>query len=271
MSTRISSAGLTTASAHVPNGDHALLDIADLRVRYGGVEAVSGVSLQIRVPQIVGLIGPNGAGKSSLLAAIGGQTRATTGIVALDGRNITGLASHARARLGVSRTFQSAGIFERLTVFENLMVAGRGFLGASLTRACLGGQRARAEDEAARDRALSVLAELEMFAMRDTYCSDLSGGQRRLVEIGRCLMCSPRLLLLDEPTVGVAPQLVRRICETIVRIRDSGVAVVIVEHVLELIEEFCDRVVVLAAGQVLDDGTYKDVMKNGSVRDAYLA
>ena len=107
--------------------------------------------------------------------------------------------------------------------------------------------------------------------MSDSYGSELSGGQRRLVEIGRCLMCAPSLMLLDEPMVGVAPHLVKRIGETCEGIRDSGVAIIIVEHALEVIEAFCDRVIVMAAGQVLDDGTYEDVMKNGSVRDAYLA
>ena len=254
-----------------PAGEHALLDAVNVRVRYGGVEAVRGASLQILTPQIVGLIGPNGAGKSSLLAAIGGQAPAAGGNVIVDGHDVTKLPAYKRARLGIVRTFQTASVFERLTVFENLMVAGVGHRGASLTRAFFGGASVGAAAGGARAEALRVLAELDITGMCDTYCSDLSGGQRRLVEIGRCLMCSPRLLLLDEPMVGVAPHLVRRIGETCLSIRDSGVAIVIVEHALEVIEEFCDRVVVMASGEVLDDGSYEDVMKNGSVRDAYLA
>lgn len=254
-----------------PSGQSALLDVLNLRVRYGGVEAVSGASLRIVTPQIVGLIGPNGAGKSSLLAAIGGQASAAAGNVILGGHDVTKLSAYRRARRGIVRTFQTASVFERLTVFENLMVAGVGYPGASLTRAFFGGREIRAAADGAQTEALRVLDELDIMGMRDTYCSDLSGGQRRLVEIGRCLMCSPRLLLLDEPMVGVAPHLVRRIGETCRRIRDAGVAIVIVEHALEVIEEFCDRVVVMAAGEVLDDGSYEDVMKNGSVRDAYLA
>jgi ABC-type branched-subunit amino acid transport system ATPase component len=254
-----------------PSGEGALLDVVEMRVRYGGVEAVSGASLRIVTPQIVGLIGPNGAGKSSLLAAIGGQASAAAGSVILGGHDVTKLSAYRRARRGIVRTFQTASVFERLTVFENLMVAGVGHTGASLTRAVLGGKQIAAAAGEAQIAALRVLDELDIAAMRDIYCSDLSGGQRRLVEIGRCLMCSPRLLLLDEPMVGVAPHLVRRIGETCRRIRDSGVAIVIVEHALEVIEEFCDRVVVMSAGEVLDDGSYEDVMKNGSVRDAYLA
>ena len=253
------------------SGGRALLDAVNVRVRYGGVEAVSGASLQILTPQIVGLIGPNGAGKSSLLAAIGGQARVASGNVIVDGHDVTKLPAYKRARLGIVRTFQTASVFERLTVFENLMVAGVGYPGASLTRAFFPTASLGAAADSARTAALRVLAELDITEMCDIYCSDLSGGQRRLVEIGRCLMCSPRLLLLDEPMVGVAPHLVRRIGETCLRIRDAGVAIVIVEHALEVIEQFCDRVVVLAAGEVLDDGSYEDVMKNGSVRDAYLA
>ena len=253
------------------DGAAALLDVVDVRVRYGGVEAVGGASMRISAPEIVGLIGPNGAGKSSLLAAIGGQAPTAAGRISLGGAEVTKLAAHRRARLGIVRTFQTASVFDRLTVFENLLVAGCGYPGAALTRAIFGGQAQRSLTERARTHALRVLDELDLQIMRDSYGWELSGGQRRLVEIGRCLMCSPRLMLLDEPMVGVAPHLVKRIGETCQQIRDSGVAIIIVEHALEVIETFCDRVIVMATGQVLDDGTYEDVMKNGSVRDAYLA
>jgi branched-chain amino acid transport system ATP-binding protein len=248
-----------------------ILGVSDVRVRYGGVEAVRGVSLRIDEPQIVGLIGPNGAGKSSLLAAIGGQAAASTGRVSLAGTDVTRLAPHRRARAGIVRTFQTASVFERLTVFENLLVAGVGHRGAAFGHAIVAGPGLRGVEAIAASRALRVLEDLEIGHMRDIYCSDLSGGQRRLVEIARCLMCSPKLLLLDEPMVGVAPHLVTRIGETCRRIRDSGVAIVIVEHALEVIEKFCDRVVVMAVGEILDDGSYEQVMSNGSVREAYLA
>lgn len=251
--------------------DDALLDARDVRVRYGGVEAVSGASMRILAPEIVGLIGPNGAGKSSLLAAIGGQSRVASGRIMLRGADVTKLAAHRRARLGIVRTFQTASVFDRLTVFENLLVAGCGYPGAALAPAIFGSSRVSALAQTARTQALRVLEELDLVMMSDSYGAELSGGQRRLVEIGRCLMCAPSLMLLDEPMVGVAPHLVKRIGETCVGIRDSGVAIIIVEHALEVIEAFCDRVIVMAAGQVLDDGTYEDVMKNGSVRDAYLA
>lgn len=232
---------------------------------------MAGVSMTVDTPQILGLIGPNGAGKSSLLAAVGGQARTTSGRVLLEGRDVTKLPPYRRARLGLVRTFQTAGVFDRLTVAENLIVAGMGFRGTQLWRAVAGGRATEREQARARVRALEILDELELRSMTDAYCAELSGGQRRLVEMARCMMCSPKVLLLDEPMVGVAPHLVQRIGETCRRIRDAGVAIIIVEHAMEVVESICDRVVVMAFAQILDDGTYASVMSNGSVRDAYLA
>jgi ABC-type branched-subunit amino acid transport system ATPase component len=251
--------------------DQAVLDARDVRVRYGGVEAVRGASLQIETPQVVGLIGPNGAGKSSLLAAIGGQAQSASGSVLLAGEDVTRLPPHRRARLGIIRTFQTAGVFDGLTVFENLLVAGVGEEGSTL-RAALGTPgKSRRRTQAAAELARQVLEEFEIWHIADLYGRELSGGQRRLVEIARCLMRSPKLLLLDEPMVGVAPHLVERIGEHCKRIRDSGVAILIVEHSMEVISTICDRVIVMAAGEVIDDGPFDVVMQNGSVKEAYLA
>jgi ABC-type branched-subunit amino acid transport system ATPase component len=262
----IAAAGKSAGESSIP-----MLRVDDVRVRYGGVEAVAGVSMTVQRPQIVGLIGPNGAGKSSLLAAIGGQVRTSSGRVWLGERDLTKMPPYQRARIGLVRTFQTAGVFDRLTVAENLLVAGLGSGGSKLWRAIAGGAAARGEAAQARERALRILSDLELRPMADAFCAELSGGQRRLVEMARSMMCSPKVLLLDEPMVGVASHLVDRIGQTCHRIRDSGVAVVIVEHSMEVVESICDRVVVMASGQILDDGTYASVMSNGSVRDAYLA
>ncbi len=261
------------ATAHdVPRrAGGAVLEARDVRVRYGGVEAVAGASLTIEAPQVVGLIGPNGAGKSSLLAAIGGQVRTVSGTVLLAGEDVTRLPPHRRARLGIIRTFQSASVFDGLTVFENLLVAGIGEHGATLRAALLERRRAHARTEAASQLARSVLEEFELWHIADHYGRELSGGQRRLVEIARCLMRDPKLLLLDEPMVGVAPHLVERIGEHCKRICERGVAIVIVEHSMEVISSICDRVVVMASAQVIDDGSFDVVMTSGSVREAYLA
>ncbi len=248
-----------------------LLDVRDMRVRYGGVEAVAGASLAIDAPQIVGLIGPNGAGKSSLLAAIGGQAHAVGGRVRLAGQDVTKLPSYRRARLGIVRTFQAASVFDGLTVFENLLVAGSGEELSTLRHALIGQRRQRGRTAAVRAEAEHVLGEFDLWPIADHYGRELSGGQRRLVEIARCLMRSPKLLLLDEPMVGVAPHLVQRISEHCRRICERGVAILIVEHSLDVVRAVCERVLVMAGGQMIDDGPYEAVVNSGSVKEAYLA
>ncbi len=248
-----------------------VLAASDICVRYGGVEAVAGASLTIPTPQVVGLIGPNGAGKSSLLAAIGGQSRAASGRVTFDGEDVTQLPPHQRARRGILRTFQTASVFDGLTVFENLLVAGLGDQGSRLRGALLRTPALHARERATAARAARVLEEFEISHIADHYGRELSGGQRRLVEIARCLMRSPKLLLLDEPMVGVAPHLVERIGEHCRAICERSVAILIVEHSMEVIGSICDRVVVMASGEVIDDGSFASVMKGESVREAYLA
>jgi len=259
------------AAAQTTSTAQALLEVRDVRVRYGGVEAVAGASVTMQSPQIVGLIGPNGAGKSSLLAAIGGQAESTSGTVLLEGQDVTRLAPHRRARLGIVRTFQTASVFDGLTVFENLLVAGAGEGGATLRGGLIGGRRSRAPEADVREQAGEVLREFELWPIADHYGRELSGGQRRLTEIARCLMRSPKLLLLDEPMVGVSPHLVQRIGEHCRSICERGVGIVIVEHSMEVIRSICDRVLVMANGRVIDDGAYDTVMSSGSVKEAYLA
>jgi ABC-type branched-subunit amino acid transport system ATPase component len=245
-----------------------VLDVRGVCVRFGGVQAVRDVSLRVSAGEVVGLIGPNGAGKSSLLAALGGQVAVASGRVFLDGHDITALPPHRRARLGLVRTFQHTSTFDGLTVFQNLMVADAGAAEARLRDSLAGDARRQAE---AADRVWARLREFDMTAAADSYGAELSGGQRRLVEIMRCLMQSPKVLLLDEPMVGVAPHLVQRISEDCARISASGVAIVIVEHALEVVEAVCDRVVVMAAGQVVTEASYAEAMSSGAVREAYFA
>jgi ABC-type branched-subunit amino acid transport system ATPase component len=256
------------AARHAADLAGPVLDVRQVRVRFGGVEAVRDVSLQVHVGEVVGLIGPNGAGKSSLLGALGGQFTVSSGRVLLGGHDITALPPYRRARLGLVRTFQHTSTFDGLTVFENLMVAAMSARGARLRDSLAGDRRRRAE---AADAVWARLREFDMVQAADSYGAELSGGQRRLVEIMRCLMQSPRVLLLDEPMVGVAPHLVRRISDDCARISAAGVAIVIVEHALEVVEAVCDRVVVMAAGQVVTEASYAEAMSSGAVREAYFA
>lgn len=249
----------------------AVLEVRDVSVRYGGVVAVRDTSLELREKEVVGLIGPNGAGKSSLLGALGGQIPVASGQVWLGGHDITTAPPHRRARLGLSRTFQLPSTFEGLTVYENLLVSATTARGSRLGSSLAGGREQRARLTAAADATWGRLHEFGMAHVANLYGSELSGGQRRLVEIMRCLMQSPRVLLLDEPMVGVAPHLVERIQAECARIRDSGVGIIIVEHALEVIQAVCDRVVVMASGAVVAQATYDEAMSSGAVREAYFA
>jgi branched-chain amino acid transport system ATP-binding protein len=249
----------------------AVLDVREVSVRFGGVVAVQDVSLQLSESEVVGLIGPNGAGKSSLLGALGGQLPTAAGRVLLGRHDITAAPPYRRARLGLARTFQHTSTFDGLTVFENLLVSALQAQGSRLLGSLAGGRRRRADLAAATGATWSRLREFGMAEMADRYGSELSGGQRRLVEIMRCLMQSPRVLLLDEPMVGVAPHLVGQIQDECARIRDSGVGIIIVEHALEVVQAVCDRVVVMASGQVVAQASYAEAMSSGAVREAYFA
>jgi branched-chain amino acid transport system ATP-binding protein len=266
---RASAAHAAPAGAASDRGP--VLQVRDVVVRYGGVAAVNGVSFDLYAGQIVGLIGPNGAGKSSLLASIGGQQRAQSGSIVLQGRNVTRAAPYTRARHGIARTFQTTSEFENMTVFENLLVAGRGASGASLWRVTVGWRSHRAEERQVEAKAWGILERFEMVDLADAYGRELSGGQRRLVEIMRCLMRDPVVLLLDEPMVGVAPHLVERFVRDLRTVAAEGIGLVIVEHALEVIEQLCDVVVVMALGEVIAEGTYEEVVANEEVRRAYLA
>lgn len=261
-------------NGHAPRPDvltrEPVMVAQDLVVRYGGVAAVQGVSLQVFPGEIVGLIGPNGAGKSSLLAALAGQLRPRGGVIRLRGQDVTKSAPYARARLGLARTFQTTSEFPAMTVFENLLVSSRGATGASLWHVAGRWRTNRAEDQAAEARAWEVLDRFEMTETANAYGAELSGGQRRLVEIMRCLMRDPALLLLDEPMVGVAPHLVKKISSDLREVADEGIGMVLVEHALEVVSTLCDRVVVMALGRVIAEGTYDEVVTDQGVRDAYL-
>ena len=248
----------------------SLLAARDVSVAYGGVRAVNGVSLDLAAGDSLGLIGPNGAGKSSLLAALGGQVRLAGGSIKLGGDEIGGLPAFRRARMGITRTFQMTSEFARLTVFENLVTAGHGAHGASLRTVVLRRRESRRAEREVAHLAWSTLDRFEMSHAADLYGGELSGGQRRLVEIMRCLMREPTVLLLDEPMVGVAPHLVEKLIADLRTIRDDGIALVIVEHALEVVQELCGRVVVMALGQPLASGTFDEVVADPDVQAAYV-
>jgi ABC-type branched-subunit amino acid transport system ATPase component/ABC-type branched-subunit amino acid transport system permease subunit len=261
--------GATTASTAPPDGEVVLQAIGVSR-DFGGVRAVADVSLSVRRGSLTGLIGPNGAGKSTLLAQLAGTDRVSSGKVIYQGHDITALPAFRRARLGLVRTFQLASEFKRLTVLENLLSAAPGNRGDSF-RGAVAGRRYWGDDEtAAIARAAAVLTRFGLDALANEYAGDLSGGQRRLVEIMRALMTDPRVLLLDEPMAGVHPELARRIGRSLVGLCREGMTILMVEHELAIMDEFCDPVIVMAEGSVLAEGTMAQLRDRTEVVEAYL-
>jgi branched-chain amino acid transport system permease protein len=247
-----------------------VLEAVGLSREFGGVRAVHDVSFSVRQGTLTGLIGPNGAGKSTLLAMLAGTLPESSGKVLYRGADVTSLAAFRRARVGLVRTFQLASEFKRLTVMENLMSSVQRNRGDSFVGA-LGGRRYWGADEAAAVGRASAL--LERFGLADyanNYAGDLSGGQRRLVEIMRALMAEPRMLLLDEPMAGVHPHLARRIGNELVALCAEGMTILMVEHELAIMDEFCDPVVVMAEGEVLAEGSMQQLRGRQEVVEAYL-
>jgi ABC-type branched-subunit amino acid transport system ATPase component len=249
----------------------AALEVQDLRVEFGGVHAVNGVSLAVPQHEITGLIGPNGAGKSTVLKLIAGAIRPTGGRIMYFGQDVTGKPAHALARLRLIRTFQLSSEFARLTVMENLLVAAPNQRATTFTGALLGSRYWRAQQARLVETARGLLQEFDLLDAADEYAGQLSGGQKRLVEIMRALMARPNLLLLDEPLAGVNPTLRLTVEQHLLRLRREGLTMLMVEHELGSVERTCNSVIVMAQGRVLARGSMEEMRANEEVVDAYLA
>ena len=247
-----------------------ILSCSGLTRTFEGVHAVDGVSMSFERGRLTGIIGPNGAGKSTALAMLAGTLRPTAGTVTYRDEDVTRLPAHRRARLGLVRTFQLASEFKRLTVIENLLSAIPDQRGETVKGALLGRRYWGAEERAAIDRARAMLERFGLIDIADRYAGDLSGGQRRLVEIMRALMSEPDVLLLDEPMAGVHPRLAHEIGMRLVALCEAGMTVVMVEHELSIMDEFCDPVIVMAEGRILAKGTMETLRATEEVVEAYL-
>jgi branched-chain amino acid transport system permease protein len=253
-----------------PAGEEIILECRDLVRTFNGAPAVDGVSMTFGRGRLTGIIGPNGAGKSTVLAMLAGTLPATSGNVLLKGEDVTAVPAYRRARKGLVRTFQLASEFKRLTVLENLVAAVPNQKGETFRGAMRGRRFWGAQDRASIERAEAMLERFGLLALADNYAGDLSGGQRRLVEIMRALMAEPDVLLLDEPMAGVHPRLAHEIGMQLVRLCEEGTTVIMVEHELSIMDEFCDPVFVLADGRVLAEGTMSALRAKEEVVEAYL-
>jgi branched-chain amino acid transport system ATP-binding protein len=249
----------------------ALLEVEDVVRRFDGVRAVDGASFGVEQGSITSLIGPNGAGKSTLFNVVSGFLRADGGRVLLDGRRIDRWPSHAIARAGLVRTFQTPRAFRRMTVRENVLLAAAGHPGERLPQTFLRPGRVRRRERAARARSDELLALVRLDGHADALAASLSGGQGKLLEFARALMTGPRLLLLDEPMAAVNPTLRVQLLEHVLELRQrEGVTFLLVEHDLELVMRASDAVVVMNEGRVIASGPPAAVRDDPRVIDAYL-
>jgi ABC-type branched-subunit amino acid transport system ATPase component len=254
----------------VESEPESILTVSDVSRSFGGVHAVDHASFVVETGSITGLIGPNGAGKSTMCNLIAGLLAPDEGSVRYGGEEIAGRRPYDLARMGLLRTFQTSSEFGRLTVTENLLVAGGAERGGTLKGALLGRRFWGAEERANLERTRTLLEEFNLLPIADQRAGELSGGQKRLVEIMRAIMATPTLLLLDEPMAGVHPTMVNSVIVAIERLRREGISILMVEHDLRVIERLCDNVVVMANGTVIAAGVMAELRQNEVVVDAYF-
>ncbi len=248
-----------------------MISVVDLHMHFGGIRAVDGVSLSIDGGRITGLIGPNGAGKTTLFNVIAGVHRPTSGSVFLDGENVTGLKPHELCAMGMLRTFQIAQEFPTLTVRENLMMVPSSQSGENLLGAWLRPALVHSEEERVWAKAEEVIEFLQITQVADELAGNLSGGQKKLLELGRTMMVDAKVVLLDEVGAGVNRTLLKTLGDAILRLqRERGYTFCMIEHDMDFISRLCDPVIVMAEGAVLAQGSAEEVKADEQVITAYL-
>ncbi|WP_347817846.1 ABC transporter ATP-binding protein [uncultured Planktomarina sp.] len=248
-----------------------MIKVENLHRHFGGFHAVDGASLEIREGSITGLVGPNGAGKTTLFNVIAGVLPPTSGQVTMAGEEITGMSPHELFPKGLLRTFQIAHEFSSMTVRENLMMVPGGQSGETLWNTWFGRKRIADEERALQAKADEVLEFLTVDHLRDEKAGNLSGGQKKLLELGRTMMVDARIVFLDEVGAGVNRTLLNTIGDAIVRLnQERGYTFCMIEHDMEFIGRLCDPVIVMAEGRVLAEGTIDEIKANEQVIEAYL-
>jgi len=247
------------------------LEVANLSMRFGGLLAVDGVSFSVRSDEVFAIIGPNGAGKTTVFNCVGGFYKPTAGRIMMDGKNITGLPSHKVARHGLVRTFQNVRLFKQLTVLENLLVPQHTQVENRLLPGLLNLKSYRQSEAAALERAITWLDFMGLREFANREAGNLAYGHQRRLEIARCMITRPRLLMLDEPAAGLNPQEKIDLQELIDRLRrEFGVAVLLIEHDMKLVMGISDRILVMEHGKPLTTGLPAEVRNDPRVIKAYL-
>ena len=252
-------------------GNRRLIGIQDIALHFGGIKAVDGISLNIKKGSITGLIGPNGAGKTTLFNIVAGLHAPSAGRIILDGKDVTGLKPHQLFPKGLLRTFQIAHEFHSLTVRENLMMVPGEQSGEGLMNALFSRRKVKQEEERVRHKADEVIDFLNLRHLADEPAGTLSGGQKKLLELGRTMMVDAKIVLLDEVGAGVNRTLLNEIGDAIIRLhKERGYTFCMIEHDMDFISRLCDPVIVMAEGRLLAEGTAAEVKSNEDVIEAYL-
>jgi neutral amino acid transport system ATP-binding protein len=247
----------------------SILVANDVRKRFGGLTAVSVDHVEIQRSAITALIGPNGAGKTTFFNLLTGFDRPNSGIWSFEGNVLTGLSAHQIARVGMVRTFQLTKALARLRVIDNMMLGGTRQIGENFFWALVRSTW-RDQEREIEERADELLARFNLSHMRNEFAGELSGGQRKLLEMARALMAQPHLVMLDEPMAGVNPALAQTIISHVQQLRDDGLTVVFVEHDMDVVREISDWVVVMSDGEIVAEGRHSSIVANPAVIDAYL-
>ena len=235
-----------------------LLEVAGLNKHFGGLAACTNVDFHVEQGEILGLIGPNGAGKTTIFNLVSGALRPDSGAIAFKGCNIAGLKPHEITRMGIGRTFQSVKIFSKMSVFENVLL-GHHF-----------GKAKPSNKKGVKEETEGILEFVELSGMRDSRAVDLILASQKRLEVARALATEPDLLLLDEVMAGLNPTEVAQAMELVKRIRERGLTILMIEHVMKAIMSICDRIVVLHHGEKIAEGSPGDISKNKTVIEVYL-
>ena len=247
-----------------------LISVKNLKKSFGGITAVDVKELSFIKGELTSVIGPNGAGKTTFFDLISGFQNADSGDIFLKEKNISNSQPYKIARMGMVRTFQLTKVFDRMTVMENLLFSGSNVNNDSFLRSILKLNSQKVYENSLKDKANEIMKDLNIGHMADSYARELSGGQKKLLELARAIINEPKILLLDEPLAGVNPKLAEDILSLIKKLSEDGITIVMVEHNIEAVMKISERVVVLAEGSLIADGSPNEIRTNKNVIEAYL-